>query len=97
MLGPMAATPSRRSSTSSSRAGERLVAGGLLGFGLDGQDGHRRITQGDDFLLLGGSESTHDRMQGMVIRMNERLKRSGRRFADLSAREFEDLARDSLA
>jgi hypothetical protein len=71
--------------------------GGLLGLGLDGQDGHRRLTKGDDFLLVGGSAETHERMQDLVVRMDERLKRSGRRFADLTKREFEDLARDSIS
>lgn len=28
----------------------------LLGLGLDGKDGHRRITKGDNFCLVGGSE-----------------------------------------
>jgi hypothetical protein len=95
MLTSMSASPSRRSSPSSRRR-QQPFEGGLLGLGLDGQDGHKRITRGDDFLLLGGSEQTHERLQDMVIRMNEKLKRSGRRFTDLSSTEFEDLARDSL-
>lgn len=69
---------------------------GLLGFGLDGEDGHKRVTKGSDFLLLGGSAETHERMQDLVVRMSEKLKGRGRRFADLSRREFEDLARDTL-
>ena len=69
---------------------------GLLGVGLDGTDGHKRVTQGDDFVLMGGSEETHGRMQELVIRMNEKLKRKGKSFRDLSEREFEDLAQDSL-
>jgi hypothetical protein len=69
---------------------------GVLGLGLDARDGHKRVTQGDDFLLLGGSRETHERMQGMVIRMSERLKRKGKTFGDLSGDEFEDLARESL-
>jgi hypothetical protein len=36
---------------------------GLIGLGLDNQDGHKRITQGEEFLLVGGSEETHERMQ----------------------------------
>ena len=74
----------------------RGVVGGLLGLGLDASDGHERVTKGDDFVLLGGSEETHGRMQELVIRMHERLKSSGKGFADLSRREFEDLARDTL-
>ena len=78
------------------RRNKREVVGGLIGLGLDGQDGHQRVTQGDDFLLVGGSEDTHGRMQDLVVRMNDDLKRVGRRFADLTPREFEDLARKKL-
>ena len=34
-----------------------------MGLGLDGEDGHRRVTRGKEFLLVGGSEETHERMQ----------------------------------
>ena len=81
----------RRSSSSSSKA-----QSGLLGLGLDGDDGHKRVTQGERFLLLGGSEETHERMQGVVIRMCEKLERKGKTFGELSSDEFEDLARESL-
>ena len=57
---------------------------GLLGVGLDGEDGHSRVTRGEDFYLVGGSHETHERMQGLIIRMNEKLKRRGKRFQDLS-------------
>lgn len=69
---------------------------GVLGVGLDAKDGHKRVTQGDDFLLLGGSHETHERMQDMVVRMSERVKRRGKTFGDLSKDEFADLARESL-
>jgi hypothetical protein len=69
---------------------------GLLGLGFDARDGHRRVTRGEDFLLVGGSEGTHEKMQDVVLRMQDRLKRQGRAFGDLSHEEFEDLARDSL-
>jgi hypothetical protein len=70
---------------------------GLFGVGLDGQDGHRRVTKGDDFLLVGGSAETHERMQDLVVRMHEELKRKGRSIGDLTRREFEDLARDTIS
>ncbi len=69
---------------------------GVLGVGLDGNDGHKRVTQGDDFLLVGGSHETHERMQDMVVRMSERVKRKGKTLREISKDEFEDLARDSL-
>ena len=34
----------------------------MLGLGLDNKDGHTRVTKGENFCLLGGSEETHDRM-----------------------------------
>ena len=71
--------------------------GGLLGLGLDGEDGHRRVTRGKEFLLVGGSEETHERMQDLVMRMNEKLKRRGKSFGELSAREFEDLADETVS
>jgi len=69
---------------------------GLFGVGLDNDDGHQRITQGRDFYVVGGSAETHERMQDLVLRMNATLKSKGKRFVDLSAPEFEDLARDSF-
>ena len=42
---------------------------GLLGVGLDGDDGHSRVTRGRDFYLVGGSEETHERRQDLIIRM----------------------------
>ena len=69
---------------------------GLLGVGLDGDDGHKRLTRGEGFCVVGGSAETHERMQDLVIRMDEKLRRQGKRFQDLSRPEFENLARDSL-
>ena len=81
---------------SSARNPSRETRTGVLGVGLDAKDGHKRVTQGDDFLLVGGSHETHERMQDMVVRMSERVKRKGKTFGDLSKDEFADLARESL-
>lgn len=43
----------------------------MIGLGLDGQDGHTRITKGDNFHIVGGSQATHERMQEHAIRVNE--------------------------
>ena len=68
---------------------------GLLGVGLDGDDGHSRLTRGQDVLLVGGSEETHARMQETVIRVNDKLTKTGRRITDVSPRELHDLLLDS--
>lgn len=85
--------PTRRSKNDAKKAAEEV---GLLGVGLDNDDGHKRLTRGDDFCVVGGSAETHERMQDLVIRMNEKLRRQGKSFRDLSHPEFEELARDSF-
>jgi len=64
---------------------------GLLGLGLDNEDGHKRITKGEEFLLVGGSEETHERMQDVAIRVTESLKDKGKRLRDACPEEVVDL------
>lgn len=65
---------------------------GLLGIGLDNQDGHTRVTRGKNFHLVGGSHETHETMQEQCIRFNEKLDARGKGLADLEHREFLDMA-----
>jgi len=65
----------------------------LLGLGLDGQDKHKRITRGEGFNLVGGSEDTHERMTETVIKTTEDLGRKGRTIADAHPEELTDLLR----
>ncbi len=67
----------------------------LLGLGLDNRDGHKRITKGDDFYLVGGSEETHEKMVETTIRFHEKLDRKGKALADLSREEFHDMMREA--
>jgi hypothetical protein len=73
------------------RTGKQIV--GLLGVGLDNQDEHKRLTQSEHFLLLGGSAETHERMQDTAIRFEEDLKRRGKRLQDASVDETIELLR----
>ena len=57
----------------------------LFGVGLDNEDGHRRVTRGRDFLLVGGSEDTHGEMQERAVRFDEELKRRGKRLAEVES------------
>jgi hypothetical protein len=63
----------------------------LLGVGLD-SDGHKRITTGPNFALVGGSAETHEVMTEKVIKVNERLSNKGKQLEDVSREEFEDIA-----
>ena len=66
----------------------------LLGFGLDNGDGHTRITRGDNFSLLGGSETTHEKMQETCIKVNEKIRQRGKTLETVSRQELTDLFRE---
>ena len=68
---------------------------GFLGVGLD-DDGHQRITNAEHFLLVGGSEETHGKMQDTVIYFNEALEKRGKRLQDADPREAVDLLREAM-
>jgi len=63
----------------------------MLGLGLDA-DGHKRLTTGPNFLLMGGSQETHEAMTEKVIKINEKLTAAGKRLEQVSREEFNDLA-----
>lgn len=67
---------------------------GILGVGFDGDDGHTRLTTGPNFLLVGGSEETHEIMQEKAVKFNEHLDRRGKRMEDATVEELRDIARD---
>ncbi|HEX4414453.1 MAG TPA: hypothetical protein VH107_12555 [Lacipirellulaceae bacterium] len=79
---------------SKNRISERRVAG-LLGFAFDAEDGHKRITRGQNFLLAGGSEETHGLMRETIIKVNEELDARGLDLADVSPDELRDLLNDA--
>ncbi len=66
----------------------------ILGVGFDGEDGHVRVTRGENFRLVGGSEETHGVMQEKAVRLNEKLQDRGMRLEDVSREEFRDIARE---
>lgn len=63
----------------------------LLGVGLD-SDGHKRITTGPNFALVGGSQETHEEMTEKAVRINEKLNERGKRLEEVSREEFDDIA-----
>lgn len=70
---------------------KKTVKAGFLGVGLDNEDGHTRLTRGENFCLYGGSQDTHARMQETAIKVNEQLSQRGKRIEDCSPREFFDI------
>jgi hypothetical protein len=69
---------------------------GLLGVGLDNDDGHQRITRADDIVLVGGSQETHEKMQDVAIHFSESLKERGKRLQDAEPAEVIDLLREAM-
>ena len=65
----------------------------ILGLGLD-SDGHKRITTGDNFALVGGTEETHERMTEKAVKINEKLKARGKQLEEVTREEFDDIAQE---
>lgn len=63
----------------------------LLGVGMD-SDGHKRLTQGANFVLVGGSKETHQDMTEKVVKINEKLAKKGKELETVTHEEFEDIA-----
>lgn len=68
----------------------------LLGVGLDNKDGHVRVTKGENFRLVGGSEETHGRMTETAIKVNEKLRGRGKQLEDVDKTEFHDLIQEAM-
>lgn len=63
----------------------------MLGVGLD-HDGHKRVTSGPNFALVGGSKDTHEQMTEKAIKINEKLAEKGKTLESVSGEEFDDIA-----
>jgi hypothetical protein len=66
-------------------------AAGLLGIGFDNDDGHKRITTGKQFAIVGGSEETHGRMTETVVKTFEELKNRGKHLAHVEPDELAEI------
>ena len=66
----------------------------MLGVGLD-SDGHKRLTSGPNFVLVGGSQETHEVMTEKVIKINEKLSAKGKQLEEVSHEEFDDIAQSA--
>ncbi len=65
----------------------------MLGVGLD-SDGHKRLTTGPNFALVGGSQETHEQMTEKAIKINEKLKARGKQLETVTREEFDDIAQE---
>ena len=63
----------------------------LFGLGLDNQDGHKRITTGEKFIILGGSAETHERMTETIVKTFEELKQRGKPLEGVEPKELSEI------
>jgi len=63
----------------------------MLGVGLD-SDGHKRVTTGPNFALVGGTQETHEVMTEKAIKINEKLKAKGKTLEQVGRDEFDEIA-----
>jgi len=73
----------------------KTARAGLLGLGLDHADGHKRITTGERFAILGGSEETHGRMTETVVKTFEELKNRGKELDHVEPTELAEIVHRS--
>ena len=65
----------------------------LLGVGMD-SDGHKRVTTGPNFALVGGTKDTHEQLTEKAIKINEKLKARGKQLHEVGHQEFDDIAHE---
>jgi hypothetical protein len=74
---------------------KKVPRAALLGLGLDNQDGHKRITTGEKFAIVGGSAETHERMTETVVKTFEELKQRGKTLEKVEPKELSDILHKS--
>jgi hypothetical protein len=65
----------------------------VVGLAFD-SDGHKRITTGKNFALLGGTEETHEAMTEKAVKINEKLAKRGKELHEISHEEFDQIAQE---
>lgn len=77
--------------TPKKRKKKRTPRAAILGLGLDHHDGHKRITTGEQFAIVGGSAETHERMTETVVKTFEELKHRGKHLEQVEPAELAEI------
>ena len=62
----------------------------MLGVGFDAEDGHIRITNGEKYDVLMGSEQSHEYILQLIRKIEDGLKIKGLNLDDLTPGEFSE-------
>ncbi|NNJ71026.1 MAG: hypothetical protein HKP10_07035 [Kiritimatiellales bacterium] len=63
----------------------------LLGVGFDAEDGHVRITKGENYDVLMGSDESHEYIQTLIHKIEDELSSRGVTLDNLTPEEFAEL------
>ena len=83
------------SETPANSNADTVKVSGLLGVGLDNKDGHKRLTTGEKFVVVGGSDETHGRMTETVVKTFEELKRKGKDISEVAPQQLAEIIHKS--
>jgi hypothetical protein len=71
------------------RSGKKIIR--LLGVGFDAQDGHVRITQGDQYDVIMGSDESHEYLRKLIQKIESKIGESGLSLNDLTPEKLTEL------
>lgn len=60
-----------------------------------GNDGHRRVTNGPNFKVVGGNERHHERLTEQICHITEKISKRGKTLDTVSHEEFTDIAAET--
>jgi len=70
------------------RKGKKKKIIRLLGVGFDAQDGHIRLTQDEKHDVIMGSAESHEYLQQLIHRIEEKIEKNGLSLEDIDPAEF---------
>jgi hypothetical protein len=68
----------------------------LLGVGFDSDDGHIRITTGNNYDVLMGSDESHEYIQQLIHKIEDALKAQGMTLEEFTPKEFTEFVQSVI-
>jgi len=68
----------------------------LLGVGFDAEDDHVRITKGETYDVLMGSEESHEYIQQLIQKIEDALAAQHLSLDDLTPEEFAEFVKNNM-
>lgn len=78
--------------TTPTQSGPRRRRAAIIGLGLDGPLRPHQLIHGEDCLLIGGSEQTHQALLETMLRLDVELERRGVDLGDVEPAELVEIA-----